>query len=659
VNTFNSILIANRGEIAVRVMQTASALGYRSIAVYSEADALSPHVRQADEAVCIGPPPVAQSYLDIERILAAARETNAGAIHPGYGFLSENSEFAAACEAAGIVYIGPSAAAVELMANKARAKAHMALAGVPCVPGYAGEDPSDDAFIEAASRIGYPVMIKAAAGGGGRGMRQVDDPAGLTKALARARSEAQHAFGSDEVILEKALQGPRHVEVQIMADEQGHVIHLGERDCSVQRRHQKVIEEAPCPAMTDKLRFAMGETAVTAAKSIGYRGAGTVEFLLDEGDNFFFLEMNTRLQVEHPVTEMITGLDLVAMQIDIAQGLPLTLTQADVQFSGHAIEARLYAEDVGRGFLPCTGTVALWQPSTAEHIRIDAGIDNGLHIGPHYDPMLAKFIAWGEDRESARCRLADALKMTVLFGLTTNRSFLVDALNQQAFAVGCVTTAFIEQAFGPEDLSPAVPSVECAAVAAVIQYRWQRDSARQRALWVPADLLDWSSTGSLVSRYRYVVAGNTLDLNVRAGGEDYRVRCESTEITVRMVADSDNKARIEVNGCTVDVVYESQSGTRTYLFMDGEDWCFDNQMVAAALAETPGGDGRVLAPMHGRVTEIMVEAGDVVRKGQRLASLEAMKMEHEIDAPVDGTVDQVVCTLQVQVAIDDVLFEII
>ena len=659
MNIFNSILIANRGEIAVRVMQTASALGYRSIGVYSEADVLSPHVRQADEAVCIGPPPVAQSYLDIDRILAAARETGAGAIHPGYGFLSENSEFAAACEAAGIVFIGPSSAAVELMGNKARAKTHMASAGVPCVPGYSGEDTSDDAFIEAARRIGYPVMIKAAAGGGGRGMREVDDPAALTKALARARSEAQHAFGLDEVILEKVLQGPRHVEVQIMADEQGHVIHLGERDCSVQRRHQKVIEEAPCPVMTDELRSAMGETAVTVAKSIGYCGAGTVEFLLDEADNFFFLEMNTRLQVEHRVTEMITGLDLVSMQIDIAQGLPLTLTQDDVQFSGHAIEARLYAEDVSRGFLPCTGTVALWQPSSAKHVCIDAGIDNDLHIGPYYDPMLAKVTAWGVDRENARCRLAHVLKKTVLFGPTTNRSFLIDVLNRQAFADGCVTTEFIEQAFGPEDLSPAVPGVEHAVVAAVIQYRWQRDVARRRALSVPADLLDWSSTGSLLSHYCYVVAGKTFDLNVRAGGDDYRVKCENAEITVRVVNDSESKARIEVDGNTVDVVYKSQSWTRTYLFMDSESWCFDNQIVAAALLESQGGDGRVLAPMHGRVTEIMVKAGDVVRKGQRLASLEAMKMEHEIDAPVDGTVKRVACTLQIQVAIDDVLFEII
>ena len=658
MNTFNSILIANRGEIAVRVMQTASALGYRSIAVYSEADTLSPHVRQADEAICIGPPPVAQSYLDIERILAAARETDAGAIHPGYGFLSENAEFAAACEAAGIVYIGPSAAAVELMGNKAHAKAHMIANGVACVPGYAGEDPSDDAFIEAAGRIGYPVMIKAAAGGGGRGMRQVNDPKDLKKALARARSEAQHAFGLDEIILEKALPGPRHVEVQIMADAQGHVIHLGERDCSVQRRHQKVIEEAPCPVMTDKLRSAMGQTAVTAAQSIGYRGAGTVEFLLDEGGGFFFLEMNTRLQVEHPVTEMITGLDLVEMQIDIAQGLPLPLTQADVQFSGHAIEARLYAEDPGRGFLPCTGTVDLWKPPTIEHVRIDAGIDTGFEIGPHYDPMLAKLIAWGDDRESARCRLADALNKTVLFGLTTNRSFLVDALNRDTFADGCVTTAFIEQAFGPEDLSPAVPGIEHAAVAAVIQYRWQRDAARQRALSVPDDLLGWSSTGSLVSRYRYGVAGNAFDLNVSVRGEDYQVRSEGAELTVRILADSDNKARIEVDGRIVEVVYEPHSGTRTYLFMDGEAWCFDNHGAAAALSETQAGNGRVLAPMHGRVTEIMVKAGDVVRKGQRLASLEAMKMEHEIDAPVDGTVEQVVCALQVQVAIDDVLFEI-
>ncbi|MBT7759614.1 MAG: ATP-grasp domain-containing protein, partial [Rhodospirillaceae bacterium] len=382
MRTFESILVANRGEIAVRVMSTAQSLGYRAIAVYSEADAQAPHVQMADDAVLIGPAPVGESYLDMARILKAAKASGAQAIHPGYGFLAENASFAQACEDAGLVFIGPGVEAIDLMGNKAAAKRRMIDADVPCVPGYEGDDQSDEAMIREANNIGFPLMVKAAAGGGGRGMRLVEQSGDVADALAAARSEALNAFGSDELILERAIIRPRHVEVQVFADSHGNVIHLGERDCSVQRRHQKVVEEAPCPVMTPDLRARMGAAAVEAARSIAYRGAGTVEFLLDGNGEFYFLEMNTRLQVEHPVTELITGLDLVALQIQVAEGRELGLNQDDITLNGHAIEVRLYAEDPAQDFLPVTGAIDLWRPALGEGVRIDAGIATGLEVSP-------------------------------------------------------------------------------------------------------------------------------------------------------------------------------------------------------------------------------------------------------------------------------------
>ena len=656
---FDSILVANRGEIAVRVLRTAASQGYRTIAVYSEADADAPHVRLADEALCIGPPPVAASYLNVDQLILAARRSGAGAIHPGYGFLSENASFVRACEAAGIVFIGPSASAVELMGNKAKARQRMLAAGVPCVPGYEGEDVSDEALQRAANEIGFPVMVKAAAGGGGRGMRQVDDPDGLAKALSRARSEAQHAFGCDQLILEKAFIGPRHVEIQVMADSHGHVIHLGERDCSIQRRHQKVIEESPCPVMTDQLRQDMGHTAVNVAQSIGYRGAGTVEFLLDDNGQFYFLEMNTRLQVEHPVTEMITGIDLVALQINIAQGRPLTLKQDDVTYDGHAIEARLYAEDPARGFLPCTGKVARWRPPVGDALRVDSGITAGLEITPYYDPMLAKVIAWGPDRETARRRLAEALNKTVLFGLTTNCKFLVDALRKPTFAAGEATTAFIDNEFSEDDLARAEPTFEQAAAAAVVHYCAQRDLALRRAVLVPEALLEWSSTGSLVSCYRYASGEASFDLTVCTdGGGTYSVRCHEQQIDVRVVTTEAGLTRLELAGHVTEVFSAPIDSRRMHLSMAGESWVFEDLSGRPEPDDIQGADGRVLAPMHGRVTEISVKKGQHVQQGRRLAILEAMKMEHEILAPVDGTVQQVACTIQGQVGVDDLLFEI-
>ncbi|HSS82544.1 MAG TPA: biotin carboxylase N-terminal domain-containing protein, partial [Reyranella sp.] len=419
--TFSKILVANRGEIAWRVMRTARAMGYRTVAAYSDADKDAPHVCFADEAVRIGPPPVGESYLSIDRILEAAHKSGVDAIHPGYGFLSENEAFATACENAGLVFIGPPPAAIAAMGNKAAAKRRMIDAGVPCVPGYQGPDQSDANLAKEARKIGLPAMVKAAAGGGGRGMRLVERDADLLEAIRTARAEAESAFGSGELILEKAVVDARHVEIQVFADAHGNAIHLGERDCSVQRRHQKVIEEAPSPAVNADLRNRMGAAAVAAARTIGYRSAGTVEFLLGADGAFYFLEMNTRLQVEHPVTEAITGQDLVAWQLKVAAGEKLPLTQEQVRFSGHAIEVRLYAEDAYAGFLPQTGRIDVWRPATGPGIRVDHGMKDGLAISPFYDPMIAKVIAHGANREEARTRLVQALRDTVVLGPITNR----------------------------------------------------------------------------------------------------------------------------------------------------------------------------------------------------------------------------------------------
>ncbi|MFT6942965.1 MAG: geranyl-CoA carboxylase alpha subunit, partial [Nitriliruptoraceae bacterium] len=431
---FDTVLVANRGEIAVRVIRSARSAGYRTVAVFSDADVDAPHVHAADVAVRLGPAPSAQSYLDVDAVLAAAAATGAGAIHPGYGFLSENAGFARACADAGIVFVGPSPEAIEVMGDKAVAKRRMQAAGVPCLPGYQGAAQDDDTLIAEAARIGAPLLVKAAAGGGGKGMRLVTDLADLTAALATARREAKASFGDDSMLLERAVTDPRHVEIQVLADTHGTVLALGERDCSVQRRHQKVVEEAPSPAVDDALRTRMQDAAVAVARDVAYVGAGTVEFLLAADGSFAFLEMNTRLQVEHPVTELITGLDLVELQLQIAQGQPLGLTQDDVTLTGHAIEVRLYAEDPDAGYLPQIGTAHRWQAPAG--VRVDSGIATGSEVSAHYDPMLAKVIAHGANREEARRRLADALDRTVLLGVRSNRTFLARVLRDARFAAG-------------------------------------------------------------------------------------------------------------------------------------------------------------------------------------------------------------------------------
>ena len=656
---FTSILVANRGEIACRVIRTARAQGYHTVAVYSEADARAPHVQMADEAICIGPSPVNQSYLVQENILRAARTSGAGAVHPGYGFLSENADFARACEAAGLVFIGPTPDAIHLMGNKAEAKRRMIEAGVPCVPGYEGRDQSDAVLLEEGARIGPPLMVKAAAGGGGRGMRLVHDLQDLANAIKLARAEAESAFGSGELILEKAITRPRHVEVQVFADSQGNTIHLGERDCSVQRRHQKVIEEAPCPVMTEALRARMGAAAVAAAASIQYRGAGTVEFLLDESGEFYFLEMNTRLQVEHPVTELVTGLDLVALQLQVAQGEPLGLTQDDITLNGHAIEVRLYTEDPAQDFLPTSGPVDLWSPPQGAGIRVDSGIATGQQISPFYDPMVAKIIASGPTRDIARLRLIEALQETVLFGPCHNRDFLVACLQKECFAKGLATTAFIAEQFTALEIASVTPRFSDSAVAAVIELALEHQALYADSILVAPQLRDWSSAGALISRKRYQHGEVLHDLAVMAlGSGSYQVFDASESCHVELLSLEGSTAHVGIDGARHVVRFHTPGSGKLYLSIEGRAGQYRDMIRLDGALEHSGGGGRISAPMHGLLLEVRVAPGDVVEAGQTLAVLEAMKMHYEIVAEAAGTVQEVLAEAGRQVAADDVLIEI-
>ncbi|MFN3359705.1 MAG: acetyl/propionyl/methylcrotonyl-CoA carboxylase subunit alpha, partial [Pseudomonas sp.] len=500
---FSKILIANRGEIACRVQRTAHALGYRTVAVYSDADAEALHVHMADEAVCIGPAPVQQSYLNIPAILHAAKITGADAVHPGYGFLSENPAFAKACFDANLTFIGPSVEAIELMGSKRLSKLAMLDAGVPCIAGYQGSDQDDSTLQQQAERIGYPLMIKASAGGGGRGMRLVQQPEQLLEQLRTARSEALNAFGSDELILEQALIEPRHVEIQLFGDSHGHLIYLGERDCSIQRRHQKVIEEAPCPVMTAALRQAMGEAALKAGRAVNYVGAGTVEFLLDRHGQFYFLEMNTRLQVEHPVTELTTGFDLVAWQLQIAAGQTLPVTQEQITLTGHAMEVRLYAEDPARGFVPQTGDVLRWEP--APGVRIDHGLREGDTISPFYDAMQGKIIAHGATREEARRKLLRAVEDTRLLGVATNQQLLIDVLKHPGFINGDFSTGFLAEHFNV--IAQPTVTDEQLALAAALFHQHSADLH-------PHGLAGWRNNASVPNTLRLEVNGDIHSVTV-------------------------------------------------------------------------------------------------------------------------------------------------
>ncbi len=658
MRTFSKILIANRGEIACRIIRSARALGYRTVAVYSEADARAPHVALADEAVLIGPAPVAQSYLDPERLLKAASATGADAVHPGYGFLSENAAFARACASAGLVFIGPTADAIQLMGNKAEAKRRMIEAGVPCVPGYEGKNQLDSAFVKTANEIGFPVMVKAAAGGGGRGMRLVEKKDQLASALAAARSEAKNAFGSDELILEKAVMQPRHVEFQVFGDNQGNIVHLGERDCSVQRRHQKVVEEAPCPVMTPALREKMGAAAIAVARSIHYQGAGTVEFLLDAQNKFYFLEMNTRLQVEHPVTECITGLDLVALQIRIARGETLPFTQKEVALSGHAIEVRLYAEDPSNNFLPASGRVDVWRTARGEGIRIDHGLNEGQDITPFYDPMIAKLIAHGATRDEARRRLIRALENTIVFGPVTNRDFLIKILAQETFAAGRATTAFIGE--NMDSLKSAVhPTRAQAAIAAVLQFRGVREAAAARAVALNPALKNWASAGKLASRFAYALDGDTAEFRVVAlGGETYRVEEGETARMIEVISEEGCATRILADGVQQSLDHFAKDESRIDIAIGGASFVLDNLLSRAKAAGDAASSGHIRAPMHGNLLRLHVAVGDNVAEGQKLAVLEAMKMEHEINATIAGIVTAVNAAVGDQVPVNTLIVEI-
>ncbi len=614
------LLIANRGEIACRVMRTARRLGIATVAVYSDADAGALHVRSADEAVRLGPAPARESYLDIGKVMAAARSTGAEAVHPGYGFLSENAAFAEACAAAGLVFVGPPASAIRAMGGKSEAKALMVAAGVPVVPGYHGEDQSVAVLLSAAESIGFPVLLKASAGGGGKGMRIVRSAAEFHAALEGCRREAAASFGDDRLLVERYLERPRHVEVQVFADAHGHCLYLHERDCSLQRRHQKVIEEAPAPGLSSGMRRAMGEAAVAAAQAVGYVGAGTVEFILAADGNFHFMEMNTRLQVEHPVTEMITGLDLVEWQLRVANGEPLPLTQAEVPLLGHAFEARVYAEAPAKGFLPSTGRLVHLQfPAAAAGVRVDSGVEEGDEITPWYDPMIAKVIVHDADRASALCRLDAALAACRIAGPEHNVNFLRRLAALPAFADGDVDTGMIEREqaalVAPVPLSGArlelLAAAEQAAEEAVARSR-AAASGDPTSPWGAVD--GWRPGQPPQRHYRFRFDGETRAVTAPVGS---------------CIPDGD---------CLV-----VPDGARRHLLQSGDSWTValvDPSAAALADAGQAAGSGHpgLRAPMPGRIVAHLVEEGQHVAAGRPVLVMEAMKMEHTLTAPVPGTV---------------------
>ena len=652
----DTLLIANRGEIAIRIMQSCKLMGIKTAAVFSDADANAPHVAAADISVHIGPSPVGESYLRIDAIIQAAKDTGADAIHPGYGFLSENADFAQACANNDIIFVGPPIGAIDVMGDKAKSKRAMIKAGVPCIPGYQGTDQSDARLIKESASIGFPLMVKAAAGGGGRGMRFVHAAKELPDAIKAARSEAANAFGSDELIIERAVIAPRHVEIQVLADSRGNTVYLGERDCSVQRRNQKVIEESPCPVMDDDLRRKMGEAAVATARAVDYVGAGTVEFLLDANHDFFFLEMNTRLQVEHPVTEMVYGVDLVAEQIKAAQGEALQFNQDDVESFGHAIEVRLYAEDPENEFLPSTGPITLWQPPTS--VRVDSGIETGGDVSPFYDSMVAKIIAHGHTRADALRELKKALSETALIGPKNNRDFLIDALSQDAFINGEATTAFIGQTYGEAGYSQPPLSEMQIIKGALAQYFLSLENSVSNALPISDELLEWGSLGALNSAFIYA-HGDTPQrvtftstpkaLTAELNGKRYEVSCQRLSPT---------QLEFIINREKSAALYASTSPAHISLVTAARSYSLTN--IAGGLpsgAEAAGG-GTVRAPMHGQLLDVLVAKGAAVKKGDKIAVLEAMKMQHEILAEIDGTVTEVAAKAGTQIAADELIMEI-
>jgi 3-methylcrotonyl-CoA carboxylase alpha subunit len=639
---FHKILIANRGEIACRIIRTARQMGIETVAVFSEADSHAQHVRMADQGVCIGPAPATESYLLTDRIIKAAQETGAQAIHPGYGFLSESEAFSQACADNGIVFVGPPASAIKAMGSKSAAKGLMANAGVPLTPGYHGQE-QDPVFLkEQAQRIGYPVLIKASAGGGGKGMRRVDQPDDFEAALLACKREARNAFGDDHVLIEQYVLKPRHIEIQVFADQQGNCIHLFERDCSVQRRHQKVLEEAPAPGMTASLRDHMGQAAVDAARAVGYVGAGTVEFIADAQGHFYFMEMNTRLQVEHPVTEMITGVDLVQWQLQVAFGEPLPLTQDQLQISGHAIEARIYAEDPDHGFLPATGQLrSLRLPITSKTVRIDTGVVQGDAITPYYDPMIAKLIVWGADRESARRRLHGALASYRMLGINNNVGFLGRLVTSDSFVNADLDTALIEREaehlFVP---SPATPWQVWAlvALAQLLLEQRQTDGCVAQGQDVPWEIRDgWRLNGASCRTMRLCQASHTMYVDVTPAADGWRLRIGDHDMDVRGQYREDHQleALLGDRYVSTDVVLIDPYW---HVFWEGRDLAVQVKTQADSGVEVQEDAGDLNSPMPGKIIALLAPVGVAVAAGAPLLVLEAMKMEHTIAAPTRGVV---------------------
>ncbi|AXA93345.1 acetyl/propionyl/methylcrotonyl-CoA carboxylase subunit alpha [Massilia sp. YMA4] len=662
---FKKILIANRGEIACRVAATARRMGIKTVAVYSEADANAKHVAVCDEAVLLGAAPAKESYLCGDKIIAVALATGAEAIHPGYGFLSENAEFAEACAEAGLVFIGPPASAMRAMGSKSAAKSLMEQAKVPLVPGYHGDEQDPDFLQQQADRIGYPVLLKASAGGGGKGMRVVEHAEGFKEALASCKREAISSFGDDKVLAEKYLLRPRHIEIQVFADTHGNCIYLFERDCSVQRRHQKVLEEAPAPGMTDARRAAMGDAAVAAAKAVGYVGAGTVEFIANQDGSFYFMEMNTRLQVEHPVTEMITGTDLVEWQLRVAAGEPLPKQQDELRIHGHAIEARIYAENPDKGFLPSIGTLRhLETPSAVNFelggsgtqpaaVRVDSGVREGDAISPYYDPMIAKLIVWGADRKQALARMAQALAQYQIVGLAANIAFLKRLVESAAFANADLDTGLIER--NKEALFPPARSVPVAALAlaAVALIEQEKDASAAQSGGNSGD--PWGQALGWRMNTRFV---RTLSFTDEHGKEyqpcfkylphGWELTIKGIDVDVSLMARGAVELSIKLGDTSVQGCVR-RDGDAFHVFVGGGHHTLHYNDPLAHAGEVESEGGRLTAPMPGKVVAVLAKQGQDVKKGEPLVIMEAMKMEHTIAAPHDGTVDEVLYAVGDQV----------
>ena len=641
---FNKILIANRGEIACRVIKTARRMGIRTVAVYSEADANARHVRLADEAVLLGPAAARESYLVADKIVDACKRTGAQAVHPGYGFLSENADFADALAANGITFIGPPASAIRAMGSKSEAKKLMGKAAVPLTPGYHGDDQTPALLHKEANAIGYPVLIKAAAGGGGKGMRLVEKSEDFPDALASCKREAASSFGNEHVLIEKYITQPRHIEIQVFADSQGDCVYLFERDCSVQRRHQKVLEEAPAPGMTDARRHEMGKAAVAAAKAVGYVGAGTVEFIANQDGSFYFMEMNTRLQVEHPVTEMITGQDLVEWQLRVAAGQPLPLAQEQLQIRGHALEARIYAEDANKGFLPSTGKlVRLSPPAESLNVRVDTGVEEGDEITPFYDPMIAKLIVWDEHRDAALARMRKALTDYQVAGVTTNIDFLSRLVACPAFASADLDTGLIERQ--KDFLFPATQAVprDTVLVATVGELLWEQHAARQAAKacgdpyspWHARD--GWRMNLSSARTISFRDGDTLVDAQVSYQRDHWQITLNGQTTLARGKKLDGDRFAVELDDRRLIASVVAVDDKRS-VFLQGATHTLlrDDPLHRVDAGDSHGGG--LTAPMPGKVVALLAQPGQTVDKGTPLLILEAMKMEHTITAPATGTV---------------------